>query len=52
MSELGYIEGIEKIITRIKETNKNKKFIEKLQPLVDAYQFSEIISISKKSLDS
>ena len=52
MSELGYIDGIETILIRLQKTNKNQEFIENMKRLVDRYQFSEIISISKKALSS
>ena len=51
MAELGYIEGIEKILIRLEKTNKNKKFIEKTRYLLNKYQFSEIISLSKKAIN-
>ena len=51
MAELGYIEGIEKILIRLEKTNKNKKFIDKTRYLLKKYQFSEIISLSKKAIN-
>ncbi len=50
MAELGYADAIEKILTRMENKNINKGFIEKIRPLIKRYQFSEIISISKKVL--
>lgn len=51
MAELGYVGGIEKVLIRMEHTNKNLKFIENVRHFVDRYQFSKIISLSKKALN-
>ena len=51
MAELGYVDGIEKVLIRMENTNNNQKFIDNIRHFVKRYQFSEIISLSKKAID-
>ncbi|MEH6455922.1 MAG: ATP-binding protein [Cocleimonas sp.] len=51
MAELGYVDGIEKVLIRMENTNNNQKFIDNIRHFVKHYQFSEIISLSKKAID-
>ena len=50
MAELGYVDGILKVLARMELSNKNQEFIENTHRLVERYQFSEIISLCKKAL--
>jgi hypothetical protein len=51
MAELGYIEGIEKVLIRMETPGNNQKFIDNIRHFVTRYQFSKIISLSKKALN-
>lgn len=50
LAELGYIEGINKLLQRMEQAENNPEFIKKILDNVTQCQFSEIISLSKKAL--
>ena len=50
MAELGYLDGLEKTLNQMEQTNKNQKFIDNVRQIVSRFQFSEIISLCKRGL--
>ena len=48
MAELGYVEGIDKVIDRIETTGKSDDFVSIVRSYKQTYQFSEIIAMSKQ----
>ena len=52
MAEIGYIEGIEEILTRIDKTEGNQDLVKNISRYVKRCQFSKIISLTEKGLNS
>ena len=50
MAELGFIEGLEKVLKRLEKTGETECFVALMRRHLDQYQFSEIVSINKKAL--
>lgn len=50
MAELGFIDGISKILARIEQSSSAEGFVNLIRQYLENYQFSEIISVSKKGL--
>lgn len=50
MAELGFIDGIRQILARVEVANNTGPFVNLIRQSLENYQFSEIISVSKKGL--
>lgn len=50
MAEIGYIEGVLKVLTRVDKQQGNNQFVSRIRHFLEQYQFSKIIALSKKGL--
>ncbi|UZE96793.1 hybrid sensor histidine kinase/response regulator [Alkalimarinus alittae] len=50
MAELGFVDGISKILARLEQSGSAMPFVDLVRQHLDSYQFSDIISMSKKGL--
>jgi CheY-like chemotaxis protein len=50
MAEVGFIEGMDKVLKRIEEAGGAESFVAMIRSCLERYQFAEIISVSKKGL--
>ncbi|TCJ89098.1 hybrid sensor histidine kinase/response regulator [Cocleimonas flava] len=52
MAEIGYIQGIEKILTRMDKLESNQELVKRIRKYVKCCKFAKIISLAEKGLDS
>ncbi len=50
MAELGFIDGIDKVLAQLEQSGNATSFVALVKQYLGNYQFSEIISVSKKGL--
>ena len=50
MAELGFIEGLERVLKRLEQTGETERFVALMRRHLGRYQFAEIVSINKKAL--
>ena len=50
MAELGFIDGMDKVLKRLELAGNDEVFVTTMRRYLERYQFSEIISVSKKGL--
>jgi hypothetical protein len=50
MAELGYVVGLEKILSRLQRDERKTAFANKIRQHLENYQFSEIIALNEKLL--
>lgn len=50
MAELGFIDGLERVLKRLEKRDETKGFVALMRRHLGRYQFAEIVSINKKAL--
>lgn len=50
MAELGYVVGLEKILSRLQRDERKAAFVNRIRQHLENYQFSEIIALNEKLL--
>jgi hypothetical protein len=50
MAELGFVDGMLKVLLRLDKADGSELFVSTLRHYLTRYQFSEIITLSKKGL--